>query len=96
MPIPLAGRKLNVSHSQTFPPTKPRTVKLLRLKNKGHRMRDTLLIDHIFAQIPTEMCILPIHMTSQLGTHSAALQLLLGHKELFRGVLGSHQPETIK
>ena len=46
-------------------------------------MGETLLTDHIFSQIPAEMYILPIHMTSQLGTHSAALQLLLGHKELF-------------
>lgn len=46
-------------------------------------MGETLLIDHIFSQIPVEMYILPIHVTSQLGTHSAALQLLLGHKEQF-------------
>ena len=46
-------------------------------------MGETLLFDHIFSQIPTEMCILPIHVTSQLTTHLAALQPLLGHKEMF-------------
>lgn len=90
MPIPLAGRKLNVSHSWVFSPTTQNCDAVLKAY-KEPEWGDPCSPIIYFHRFPLKHAsFLP--MASLLQWFSTATKLLLGHREPLWNFLGPHQP----